>query len=120
MVTNASKSSGKFGPELTEIIQRFRHILEKSGIRCEKILLYGSQRWGKAEEGSDVDLIIVSSDWARYSWRGRLELLGVMAARILEPIQSQGFTPNEIEQREISPFWQHILDNEAILVYDAP
>ncbi len=117
MVTSTPKPSGKFSPELIGIIQRFRQVLEKSGIHCEQILLFGSQRWEKADEGSDVDLIVISSDWVRYSWRERLELLGIMAARILEPIQSQGFTPNEIEQRDVDPFWQHILDNEAALVY---
>lgn len=120
MVASTPQPSGQFEPELIKIIQRFRQALEKSNIRCEKILLYGSQRWGKAEEGSDVDLIVISPDWARYSWRERLELLGIVSARILEPIQSQGFTPEEIEQRDISPFWQHILDDEAALVHYAP
>jgi len=117
MVTGTSAASGKFRPELIEIIQRFQQALENSGIRCEKILLYGSQRWGTEEEGSDVDLIVISPDWAGYSWRKRLEFLGVTAVRILEPIQSQGFTPDEVAQRDITPFWQHILDTEATLVF---
>ena len=99
--------------ELTEIINRFRQALGEAGIRCEQMLIYGSQRWGTAAEGSDIDLIVISPDWASFSWRERLELLGVVAARILEPMQAQGFTPEEMAGQELSPFWQEILTREA-------
>jgi uncharacterized protein len=100
--------------ELAAIADQFQRELEKMGIHSQKILLYGSQRWGTAEEGSDIDLIVVSPDWASYNWRERLELLGVVAARLLQPIQAQGLTPEEISSREISSFWQEILDREAV------
>ncbi len=101
-------------PELTAIIERFRQALEEAGIHCEQVLLYGSQRWDTATEGSDIDLIVVSPDWAPYSWRERSELLGVIAARLLEPIQAQGWTPQEIADRQIGTFWQEILEKEAV------
>ena len=119
MVAKASQPAPGFNRELTEIVQRFCQALEKSGIHCQQILLYGSQRSGKAEEGSDVDLIVVSPDWAHYGWRERLELLGIVAARLLEPIQAQGFTPNEIEQGDITPFWQYILEHDSTIVHHA-
>lgn len=102
--------------ELEKIITRFRQELERSGIRCEQILLYGSYAHGKPREGSDIDLIVISKDWARFSFRERLEQLGIAAARILEPIQAQGFTPDEIEQHEISPLWEMILRREAVVI----
>jgi predicted nucleotidyltransferase len=71
-------------------VQRFRAELEKMGIRCDRILLFGSQANGTAQEGSDIDLIVVSPDWARYNDRERFEILGIAAARILEPIQARG------------------------------
>src|SRR3990172_6254601 len=37
--------------------------------------------------------------------RERLELLGTASARILEPIQAYGVTPEQIEQRTLAPFW---------------
>ena len=103
-------------PQLTVIIQQFRQELEKAGIHAEKILLYGSQRWDTAEEGSDIDLIIISPDWAPFNRRERLELLGIIAARLLEPIQAQGWTPQEIADEKISLFWQEILERESIAV----
>lgn len=102
--------------ELAIIIDQFRQELEKEGIHSKELLLYGSQRRSTAAEGSDIDLIVISPDWAGYNWRERLELLGVVAARLLQPIQAQGFTPKEIANREITPLWQEILDKEVIAV----
>lgn len=103
-------------PELAVIIKRFKQELERGGIRCERILLYGSQRWDMAEEGSDIDLIVVSPDWVSLSRRERLEMLGMIAARLLEPIQAQGWTPQEIATQQVSRFWQEIIEKEAIAI----
>lgn len=86
------------------------------GIHPEKVMLYGSQAAGTAVEGSDIDLIVISGDWAEMSQRERLELLGIASARILEPVQAQGFTPAEISKNQIMPFWAHVLKEQAIAV----
>jgi uncharacterized protein len=102
-------------PQLEQIIQRFRSQLEKMGIHAEQVMLYGSQLTGSAREGSDIDLIVISNDWANLTQRERLELLGIAAARILEPVQAQGFTPAEISRRSPAPFWEHIIE-QAVAV----
>jgi predicted nucleotidyltransferase len=86
------------------------------GIRPTRVLLYGSRAMGTAREGSDIDLIVISGDWEKYNQRQRLELLGVAAARILEPIQAQGFTPNEIKQKQITSFWEQVMKEQAIRI----
>lgn len=106
----------KTTPELDVIVQRFRAELEKMGIRCEQILLFGSQARGTAVEGSDIDLFVVSSDWASYNDRERFEILGTAAARILEPIQARGVTPEEIAGHRLAPLWQQVLSEEAIAI----
>lgn len=103
-------------PELKRIVNRYRLQLQKMGIHPTRVLLYGSQAAGTSYEGSDIDLIVISDDWQKYNNRQRLELLGVAAARILEPVQAQGFTPNEIKRRQISPFWEHVMKEQAITV----
>jgi predicted nucleotidyltransferase len=103
-------------PELKRIISQYKNELEKMGIRAEKILLYGSQAKGANTEGSDIDLFVISPDWMVYSQRERLEMLGVAAARILEPIQAQGFTPDEVSNKKIAAFWQHVIAEQAIAV----
>jgi predicted nucleotidyltransferase len=103
-------------PELEQIIQRYRQQLTKMGIRAEQVMIFGSQSVGRAVEGSDIDLIIVSDDWESISNRERLEILGVAAARILEPVQAQGFTSAEISRHVITPFWERIIQEQAIVV----
>ena len=103
-------------PELKRIVKRYRIQLQKMGIRPTRVLVYGSQASGTAREGSDIDLIVISGDWQKYNQRQRLELLGIAAARILEPIQAQGFTPTEIRQRKITPFWEQVMKEQAIKV----
>ncbi len=83
-------------------------------IACERILLFGSQANGTALEGSDIDLIIVSPDWARYNTLERLEWLGIAAGRILEPVEAQGVTPEEIKSRQLSPFLEYVIDQVAV------
>jgi predicted nucleotidyltransferase len=106
----------KSSPKLKLIVKRYRVQLEKMGIRPVRILLYGSQAAGTAHEGSDIDLIVISGDWKKYNNRQRLELLGVASARILEPVQAQGFTPNEIRTKQVMPFWEQIIKEQAIAI----
>jgi uncharacterized protein len=106
----------KATPELKQIVKRYRVQLKKMGIRLTRVLLYGSQAIGTAREGSDIDLIVISGDWEKYNHRQRLELLGVAAARILEPVQAQGFTPKEIKSKEVTPFWQQVIKEQAIAI----
>ena len=103
-------------PELKQIVQRFCDQLEKMGIHPEKVMLYGSQAAGTAVEGSDIDLIVISTDWKNYSQRERLEMLGIASARILEPVQAQGFTPVEISKNQIMPFWGYVMKEQAIAI----
>ena len=103
-------------PELKQVVKRHRTQLQKMGIRPTRVLLYGSQATGTAREGSDIDLIVISGDWETYNNRQRLELLGIAAARILEPVQAQGFTPSEIKSKKVTPFWQHVIKEQAIVI----
>lgn len=95
-------------------IERYCQELDRMGISCERVFLFGSQATGQAEERSDIDLIVVSPAWEAYSTRERLELLGVAAARVLEPIQALGVTPEEIRTRRLSLFVRQVLDGQAV------
>jgi hypothetical protein len=60
--------------------------------------------------------LTISDDWIKYNHRERLELLGVAAARILEPVQAQGFTASKIALKQVTPFGEHVLKKRAIAV----
>jgi uncharacterized protein len=102
--------------QIKEIVARYREELTKAGIRIAAVYLYGSYAHGSPHEGSDIDLIIVSPDFEGMNIRERLELLGIVTARILEPIQAYGLTPEEVEKHETNSFWSSILEYEAELV----
>ncbi len=103
-------------PELKRIIREYCAKLAEMGIHVQRVFLYGSQLHGTARQDSDIDLIVISSDWQTYNRRERLEILGIAAARILQPIQAQGFTPEEVAQQKISRFWMRIIDEQAVAV----
>ncbi len=102
--------------QINKIISNYRRELTHTGIRVTAIYLYGSYVRGSAHEGSDIDLVIVSPDFKGRNIRERLELLGLASARILEPIQAYGLTPEEIEKHKLDSFWSNILEYEAELV----
>jgi predicted nucleotidyltransferase len=106
----------KTSASVRQAVRRFARQLQEMGIQCERLLLYGSQASGTAVEGSDIDLIVISPAWAAYSERERLEILGIAAARILEPIQARGATPEEIATYQISPFLDQVLREQAVVV----
>lgn len=91
--------------DLERIIKSFQRELKKMGIRSERIVVFGSHADGTAREDSDIDLFIVSRDWEKYNLRERLEILGIAAVRILEPVQAQGVTPREIEAKQVPMYW---------------
>ena len=66
--------------------------------------------------GSDIDLVVVSSDLERFGYIERLKVLGTAAGHILEPIEARGFTPKEIADGEVPSFWKNVLENEAVPV----
>lgn len=98
---------------LERVIKLFRRELRKMGIRSERVVVFGSYAHGTEREDSDIDLFIVSRDWETYNLRERLEILGVAAARILEPVQAQGITPREIETKQVPMYWWDAVKESA-------
>ena len=101
-------------PEIANAVNRYKRQLATMGIRVERVFLFGSQARGEAREGSDIDVIVVSPDFDRKSVRERAEILGVAAARILEPIQAMGVTPQEVAASPRAPFLDEVLTHEAV------
>jgi predicted nucleotidyltransferase len=86
------------------------------GIRASSVFLFGSRARGRPHLGSDVDLIVISPDFEGLSMLSRMETLGIAAGRVGAPIQSFGFTPEEIERDSVPPFLSEILKQEAVAV----
>ncbi len=65
-------------------------------------------------EESDIDLIVISKDFEKLNLRERLEILGLAAGRILEPIEALGYTKKEIESKGKESFVGEILNSMPI------
>lgn len=102
--------------QLKGIISRYREELALLGIRVSAVFLYGSYAVGTNRDDSDIDLVVISPDFAKLNMRERLELLGVAAGRIMEPVEAFGLTPEEVKQQTLDAFYANILEHEAIPV----
>ncbi len=83
--------------KIVEIIKRFKAALERRGITTARIVLYGSHCAGSAREYSDIDVVVVSDDFARMGLYDRLCVLGQAVADVFEPIEPLPYTVAEYE-----------------------
>jgi predicted nucleotidyltransferase len=49
---------------VVKIVDRFRHGIEARGIKAQKVILYGSHAVGTSATPSDIDVVIISEDFA--------------------------------------------------------
>jgi len=80
------------------IIQRYRSTLEELGINVEKMILFGSYATGTYHEGSDIDLVVISKDFADKDFWSRIKILAKALRIIFEPIEATAMTPEEYEK----------------------
>lgn len=80
-----------------ETTKRFLEELAKY-IEIEKTFLFGSWARGKADEWSDIDLLIVSNDFGKMDFWEKARLLGKIKMQLLEPIDAVGVTPEEFKK----------------------
>jgi predicted nucleotidyltransferase len=52
-------------PEIKNIILRFVKAIKVTGIRIERVVLYGSYASGRAHSESDLDIAVVSPDFGK-------------------------------------------------------
>ncbi|MBI2001586.1 MAG: nucleotidyltransferase domain-containing protein [candidate division NC10 bacterium] len=80
------------------IVARLRQAIEARGIRPQKVILYGSYADGTHREGSDIDVVIVSDDFAEKSYWERIDILADAIYEIFAPIEAVAMTPEEWER----------------------
>jgi predicted nucleotidyltransferase len=95
--------------EIKEIIKKYKQEIEKLGVRPQKMILFGSYAGGNPREDSDIDVIVVADEFENMNLRERLELLGIAAGRVFEPIEALGYTQEELKNREKETFLEAIL-----------
>lgn len=71
-------------------------------IRVDGVLLFGSFAWGRPTKHSDVDLVVISKDFARRKFNNRLDFLTHSRDDITYQIAMDiiGYTPKEFSEIE--------------------
>ena len=92
--------------EIADLIARYCTQLGEMSIRVERALLFGSYARGAEREGSDIDVLIVSSDFSVLNARERLEYLGTAAARLWQPIEALPAPQTNWHTPNLPRFWR--------------
>jgi uncharacterized protein len=105
--------------KINAIIHAYLQELTKQGITVEQAYLFGSQARDEADNESDIDLIVVSKNFAEISAPEQWKILGKAALFLMEPVEVLPYTPEEIQscvQKE-GNFIRHILSQPETVRY---
>jgi predicted nucleotidyltransferase len=81
-----------------EILSRFRKALESQQFTVDKLVLFGSFATGTTiREGSDIDVVVISKDFAGKDFWQRTDILSQAIYEVFEPIEAVALTPEEWE-----------------------
>ena len=89
-------------PDIQTVIKQFAGALQNQGIHIDRIILFGSQARGDARENSDIDLLVVSPDFAQMPLYRRYEVLGKALAKVMQPIEPIACTLDEVQIDKLS------------------
>ncbi len=77
------------------IVSDFREALEAQSIKPQKIILFGSHSTGTQREDSDIDLVVISEDFAGKGYWERIDILSAAIFAVFKPIEAIAMTPEE-------------------------
>lgn len=83
--------------EVIKIIKQFQNAIRARGITPLKIILYGSYASGTYQNGSDIDLVIISDDFTGKDYWERIDILAEVVYEIFAPIEAVALTKKEWE-----------------------
>ena len=83
---------------VVDIVDRLRQGIEGRGIKVQRVILYGSYATGTGKGGSDIDVVVISDDFATKSYWERIDILTDAIYEIFAPVEAVAMTPDEWEQ----------------------
>ncbi len=95
------------------IVSDYGKALEAEGVRPQKIILFGSYSTGNQHEGSDIDLVVISEDFASKDYWERINVLAAALVKVFEPIEAIAMTPQEWESGD-SLIVDHARNGEVV------
>ena len=90
-------------PSDTEtVIRDFVQALREQGLRVDKVILFGSRARGAQTPDSDIDLLVISPDFAAMPFMKRAQVLGTAIAKVRRPVDPLACTPEEVQVERLS------------------
>ncbi|MFH0811321.1 MAG: nucleotidyltransferase domain-containing protein [Pseudomonadota bacterium] len=104
--------------KIAEAIEKFRFSLEEMGIKVKRVIIFGSYAAGKADEDSDIDVVVISEDFKNMDLFKRLEIIGLALARakVMEPIEALGYTEEEYDSEQYGTFIGDEVKSKGVVV----
>ena len=100
-----------------ELIRRTLEYLRQR-IQVEQAVLFGSHARGGADEWSDVDLAIISPDFARMPHTRLMDLLVDVSLAVDPSVEIRAYTPQDLQEARPSNFLGHILAEGKVVYRD--
>ena len=85
-----------------DVLAHFKKALESKGVKIDKLILFGSYAGGSCREGSDIDVVVISEDFAGKGYWKRIDILSDCIYEVFEPIEAIAMTPAEWEKGEFT------------------
>jgi stress-induced morphogen len=101
----SGKSKGEHSmgkKDVLEILRKFRKALEERKVHVERMILFGSWAKGTQQEGSDIDVVVVSRDFQGKDQWNRIKMIGGAVYKVFAPIQAATVTPEEWDSKAMT------------------
>ena len=80
-----------------ETLNKFRTVLEETGVPVSQLVLFGSFATGTFTENSDIDVVVVSESFKGLNHWQRIEKMTEALYKLFQPIEARALTPEEWE-----------------------
>jgi len=107
----------KAATQTEDLIRRTLEYLRQR-IKVEQAVLFGSHARGGADEWSDVDLAVISPDFARMPHARLMDLLVDVSLAVDPSVEIRAYTPQELREARPSNFLGHILAEGKVVYRD--
>ncbi|MBZ0159422.1 MAG: nucleotidyltransferase domain-containing protein [bacterium] len=105
----------KATPDTVQVIRRTIEHLQR---RVLQAVLFGSHARGEADAWSDVDLAVISPDFARMSHRQVMDLLVETVLETDPSVEIRPYTPSDLREARPTNFLGHILAEGKVVYRD--
>jgi len=103
--------------DTAQIIRRTIEHLQRR-VRVLQVVLFGSHARGEADTWSDVDLAVVSPDFAQMSHRNVMDLLVETVLETDSSVEIRPYTPRDLREARPTNFLGHILAEGKVVYID--